>query len=142
MYLQVQCTFRANLTMKISNSFLLRAAVAVILIMHSIPTILDGSVNQFGSLYLNTVGFNPIGVPLAWIIKLSHVACAICLLVDKYVKWASFITIVILLAGIIMLHGKEGWFVLGRGHDGVEFNFLLIVVLVTIAFPKGLTKQT
>jgi putative oxidoreductase len=32
--------------------------------------------------------------------------------------------------GIAIVHFKEGWFVVGAGRNGVEFNFLLIVVLL------------
>lgn len=124
-----------------NSTFLLRTAVAIILLTHSLPSIYTGDVNNFGNLYLNTVGFAPIGVPLAWVIKLSHVAAAICLLLDKFIKPAALVTISVLLAGIVMLHFKEGWFVVGGGRNGWEYNFLLIVVLVAIMFPKGFSKS-
>ncbi len=124
--------------MKLNSTFLLRVAVAIILIMHSVPGMLNNGVNDFGKHYLNEVGFAPLGIPLAWAIKISHVVVALCLLFEKYVKWACLITIAILIAGIIMVHAKEGWFVVGGGRNGVEFNFLLIVVLLTILFPSGL----
>jgi putative oxidoreductase len=105
--------------------------------MHSIPGILNNGVSDFGKLYLNEVGFAPLGVPLAWAIKISHVVAALCLVFERYVKWACIVTIIILIGGIIMVHAKEGWFVVGGGRNGVEFNFLLIVVLLTIMYPKG-----
>ena len=123
-----------------NSAFLLRTAVAIILLTHSLPSIYTGDVNNFGNLYLNTVGFAPIGVPLAWAIKLSHIAAAICLLLDKFIKPAAIVTISILLTGIVMVHFKEGWFVVGGGRNGWEYNFLLIVVLVSIVFPNGLRK--
>ncbi len=124
-----------------NTSFILRLAVAIILFMHSIPGMFDNGINDFGKYYLDANGFAPAGVPLAWAIKLSHVACAICLLLNKYVKWAALITILILVAGNIMVHFKEGWFVVGGGRNGVEFNFLLIAVLLALLFPKGFTKR-
>ena len=123
-----------------NSAFLLRTAVAIILLTHSLPSIYTGDVNNFGNLYLNTVGFAPVGVPLAWAIKLSHIAAAICLLLDKFIKPAAIVTISILLTGIVMVHFKEGWFVVGGGRNGWEYNFLLIVVLVSIVFPNGLRK--
>ena len=101
--------------------------------MHGIPSILTGAVNNFGNQYLNTVGFAPIGLPLAWAIKLSHVACAILLILNRYIRLAAFVTIPILVAGIIMIHAAEGWFVVGAGRNGVEFNVLLISALVYLA---------
>lgn len=118
-------------------TFILRLAVAIILFMHSIPGMFNNGINDFGNHFLNEVGFAPVGVPLAWAIKLSHVVAAICLLLNKYVKWAAVITILILVAGIVMVHFKEGWFVVGGGSNGVEFNFLLIAVLLTFMFPNG-----
>jgi putative oxidoreductase len=123
-----------------NSTFLLRLGVAIILLMHSIPGMFDGGINNFGKLYLDQIGFSPLGVPIAWAIKLSHMAAAICLLFEKYVKWASIVTIFILVMGIIMVHFREGWFVVGGGQNGVEFNFLLIIVLLTIMFPNGLRK--
>lgn len=121
-----------------SSSFLLRLAAAVILGMHSIPTILDGSVNDFGNLYLDKVGFAPFGLYVAWAVKLTHLVSVPLLLLERYLKPVALANILILVAGIIMIHYPEGWFVVGRGRNGVEFNFLLIFVLLTIMFPKGL----
>jgi putative oxidoreductase len=128
--------------MNFSNStFLLRAAVAVILLVHGAAGMFDNGVNNFGNLYLNPIGFAPFGLYLAWAIKLSHVATAACLLLEKYVKPAAIITIFILVMGIVMIHGKEGFFVIGGGRNGYEYNFLLICVLLTIMFPNGWRKK-
>ncbi len=125
-----------------ANTFLLRLAVAIILLMHSIPGMFNNGINDFGRFYLNEIGLAPMGIPLAWAIKLSHVIAAICLLLNKFVKPASIITIFILITGIILVHFKEGWFVVGGGRNGVEFNFLLIFVLMTFIFPNGLKKRS
>ena len=124
-----------------NNTFLLRFSAAIILLAHSIPGMFDNGINNFGNLYLNEIGFAPFGVLLAWLVKLSHLVAAFCLLFEKYVKWASIITIFILIAGIILVHYKEGWYVVGAGRNGIEFNFLLIFVLLTIMFPNGLSKK-
>ena len=110
--------------------------------MHSVPGIFNNGINEFGKFYLNEIGFSPLGVPIAWAIKLSHVLCSICLLLNKYVKPASIITILILIAGIILVHFKEGWYVVGGGRNGIEFNFLLICVLLTIMFPGGFKSNS
>jgi putative oxidoreductase len=128
--------------MKINHTLILRWAVAIILIMHSVPGMFNNGVNDFGNFYLNQIGFNPIGVPLAWAIKLSHLAAAICLILEKYIRWAAIITIVILLSGIVMIHYSEGWYVVGGGRNGMEFNFLLIAALLTIMFPAGLNRSS
>ncbi len=119
----------------LNNLFLLRFAIAVVLLMHAIPSIISGSVNGFGDEYLRSVGFGTMGLPLAWAVKLSHIAAAFCLLFNKFIKPAAIVTIIILIAGIIMVHAKDGWFVVGGGNNGVEFNFLLIFALLTLIYP-------
>lgn len=121
-----------------NKTLLLRFAVAVILIMHSVAGMFNNGINDFGNLYLNAVGFAPYGVLIAWLIKLSHLATAILFLLNKWIKPASIVTIFILIMGIIMVHFSEGWFVVGGGRNGVEFNFLLIFVLLAIMFPDGI----
>ena len=120
--------------------FLLRLSVALILIMHSVPGMLNNGISGFGE-YLNISGFSPVGLPLAWLIKISHVLCAVCLVLNRYVVPASMITIAILMAGIVMVHFKEGWFVVGGGQNGIEYNFLLICVLLTIMYPSYKKKE-
>lgn len=125
---------------QISPNFTLRLVVAFILIMHSIPSIVGGGVHDFGKLYLDAKGFAPLGIYIAWAIKLSHVAAAICLLINKNVRPAAWVTIFILVAGIVMVHAPEGWYVVGGGRNGVEFNVLLIAVLLYLAYPNGFQK--
>jgi putative oxidoreductase len=119
------------------KNILLRFAVAAILLTHSIPGIFNNGIHDFGKYYLDEVGFAPFGVALAWTIKLSHIVAAICLLLNKYVKLASLVTIAILITGIFMVHLKDGWYVVGAGRNGIEFNFLMIIVLLTIMFSRG-----
>ena len=117
----------------ITPTLVLRITLATVFFMHGIPSIFTGAANNFGNQYLNTVGFAPIGLPLAWAVKISHVACAILLILNRYIRPAAFVTIPILVAGIIMIHAAEGWFVVGAGRNGVEFNVLLISALVYLA---------
>ena len=122
------------------NTLILRVATAIILVIHSLPGMFNNGVNDFGNLYLNAIGFAPFGLAIAWAIKISHVIAAVLLLLNRYIKAASIVTIFVLIMGIIMIHFKEGWFVVGGGRNGVEYNFLLICVLLTIMFPNGFKK--
>ena len=122
-------------------TFLLRLAVAIILLAHGLGGMFNNGVNDFGNLYLNQIGFAPFGVYIAWAIKISHVVAAVCLVIDRYILWASIVTIFVLIMGIILVHYPEGWFVVGGGRNGVEFNFLLIFCLVTIMYPHGLAPK-
>ncbi|MCU0467245.1 MAG: hypothetical protein MUF58_01475 [Arcicella sp.] len=125
----------------IQNLSFLRIALIVIFLVHSIAGMFNNGINNFGNLYLNQVGFAPIGLPLAWAIKLSHLALVFSLLTNKYLKTNSFITIFILIAGILMIHLKDGWFVVGGGRNGVEFNFLLIMGFLSIIYPNVFNRS-
>ena len=123
-----------------NGTLLLRIAVAVILLTHSVFGIFDNGINDFGNLYLNQIGFAPFGVFIAWSIKISHMIAAVLLVLNKYIKLAGFVTIFVLIMGIILVHFQEGWFVVGGGRNGVEYNFLLIIVLLAIMYPDGYKK--
>lgn len=132
-----------NIKLLIMNgTLLLRIAVAIILLTHSIFGIFNNGINDFGNLYLNQIGFAPFGVVIAWSIKLSHIVAAVLLIWNKYIKLAGFVTIFVLIMGIILVHFQEGWFVVGGGRNGVEYNFLLIIVLLAIMYPNGFKKNT
>lgn len=131
-----------QLTTILANNFLIRLGVAVILLVHGMGGMFNNGVNNFGNLYLNAVGFAPFGLALAWAVKLSHVACAAALLLNRYVVVNAVITIFILIMGIVMIHSKEGWFVVGGGRNGVEFNFILILILAQLAFDRYKVKKS
>lgn len=124
-----------------SNTLLLRVALAIILLSHGLPGMFDGGVNAFGKLFLDQIGFAPLGLPIAWAIKISHIVCAVLLVLNKYIKPASIVTIFILIMGIVLVHFKEGWFVVGGGRNGVEYNLLLIVVFIYVMFPNELKRS-
>jgi putative oxidoreductase len=123
-----------------NSTLILRISVAIILLTHSVFGIFDNGINNFGNLYLNQIGFAPFGVFLAWSIKLSHIVAAVLLLANKYINFAAIVTILVLIMGIILVHFQEGWFVVGGGRNGMEYNFLLICVLLAIMFPNGFFK--
>ncbi len=118
------------------NLIFLRIALILVMLTHSLSGMFDGSINGFGTQYLDKVGFAPIGLPLAWFIKLSHIVCALSLALDKYTKIMSWITIFILVMGIFMVHLPNGWFVVGGGTNGIEYNVVLILAFLTIIYPK------
>ncbi len=126
---------------KFNKTLLIRLPLAIILLVHGMGGMFNNGVNDFGNFYLNEIGFAPMGVYLAWAIKLSHIVCAGCLIFDRYVKWPAIITIFIWIMGIVLIHFKEGWFVVGGGRNGVEFNFLLIFVLLYIIYPSFSKKE-
>ena len=119
--------------MKINSTlFWIRISLAVIFIMHSVPGMFNGGVNDFGTQYLDVIGFYPFGIYVAWLIKLSHLVLAILLIFNRWLIVPIILTIFILIAGSILVHYESGWYVVGGGANGIEFNFLLIFVLFQV----------
>jgi putative oxidoreductase len=116
------------------NTLILRIAVAIIFLTHSVFGMLNNGINDFGNLFLNQIGFAPFGIPIAWTVKLTHFFGAFLLLFNKFIKPVCILNIIILIMGIVLVHYQEGWFVVGGGRNGMEYNFLLICVLISIYF--------
>jgi len=123
------------------RTLLIRIPLAVILLAHSVPGMVDGGVNDFGDLFLNNIGFAPFGILIAWVIKASHVVCAVLLLLNKYIKAAAVCTIFILVMGIVLIHWREGWFVVGGGRNGIEYNFLMVFLFVYLFFDRNIQES-
>ncbi|MBL1222978.1 DoxX family protein [Chryseobacterium sp. L7] len=120
------------------QNFYLRSALSVILLMHSVVSIFSGDVNDFGRLYLDTIGFSPFGIYLAWTVKLIHLFSVFLIWSDRYVKAVSVAHILILMLGIYLVHWQNGWYVVGGGTNGIEFNVLLICCFLQLIFTKYL----
>jgi putative oxidoreductase len=107
--------------------------------MHGIPSFVEMSVIDFGKGLEEDFGF--MGIPIAITVKLIHVVTIFALLLNKYLKPLAVLNIIVFIAGIIMIHAYSGWYVVGGGSNGVEFNFLLIFSFATFLFPEGLVKK-
>ena len=109
---------------------IVRIGVAVLLGIHGYARAFTGGVEPFGG-FLESKGF-PAGVALAWAITIFEMAGAILLVLGRYVRIVAAGFITILTMGIILVHGAEGWFVVGGGRNGVEFSVLLISCLLAL----------
>lgn len=117
------------------KNFFLRLALSVILLMHSVISIFSGDVNNFGLQFLNGIGFSPLGLYIAWAVKLTHLVSVPLLWSDRYIKPVAICNILIFVFGIYYVHWQNGWFVVGGGTNGIEFNFLLIFCFLNLMFP-------
>jgi putative oxidoreductase len=57
--------FNTLIIQTMNGILLLRIAVALILLTHSVFGMFNNGINDFGNLYLNQIGFAPFGVFLA-----------------------------------------------------------------------------
>ena len=116
-----------------------RVVVAVLLGIHGWNRIVSPGGPWFSSMlgfggWLSSLGF-PFGVAIATAITLGEVVGSLCLALGRFVVPACVMHGAILVAGIVMIHGRNGWFVVGAGRNGVEFSVLLLGCLVAIALP-------
>ncbi|SDI96342.1 DoxX family protein [Chryseobacterium jejuense] len=123
------------------KNYFLRCALSVILLMHSAISIFSGDVNNFGINYLDNIGFSPIGLYLAWIIKLIHLVSVFLIWRDQFIKPVALCNIVIFALGIYYIHWGNGWFVVGGGTNGIEFNVLLIFSFINLILPEFRLKN-
>jgi putative oxidoreductase len=117
---------------------LLRLVLALLIFIHGAARIAYGSVDDFGG-FLSASGF-PLGFYVAWAITLFEIVGSVLLAVGYYAWIIAAVFIVELAAGIVLIHYKEGWFVVGHGRNGVEYSILLIAAFLTIAaanFKRG-----
>jgi len=109
----------------------LRITVALLMLIHGIARIYFGIVDDFGE-FLTLNNF-PLGFYLAWAITMFEIVGSVLLAIGRYVAPLAIIFAVHLLCGILLVHLKEGWFVVGAGKNGAEYSVLLIAVFITLA---------
>jgi putative oxidoreductase len=118
------------------KNFFLRSALSVILMMHSVISIFSGDVNNFGHIYLDSIGFYPAGVYIAWALKLTHLVSVPLIWIDRWIKPVAISNILIFAFGIYYVHWQNGWFVVGGGTNGIEFSILLIFCFFNLMYPE------
>jgi putative oxidoreductase len=108
-----------------------RVVVSLLLIIHGIVRWYAGGVDDFG-VFLNTQGFI-VGVAVAWFLTITEIVGGILMAAGILPVWFAFFFLIELICGLLLVHGKEGWFVVGYGRNGSEYSVLLIFSLILIA---------
>ncbi len=109
---------------------LLRFVLAALMLIHGVARIVLGGVAPFGE-FLASKGL-PFGTALALLITLFELAGSGMLFLRKYVVLIALLFALELLAGIFLVHGPEGWFVVGAGRNGMEYSVLLIAGFIAL----------
>ncbi len=110
----------------------LRVAVSLLLIVHGVARLTLGIVDDFG-VFLDAVGL-PLGAALAWAITATEIAGGAVLAAGRWVRPLALYFAAQLVMGIVLVHAREGWFVVGAGRNGMEYSVLLIAVLLAVAY--------
>lgn len=106
---------------------IVRVAAAGNMLIHGISRVVTGGVAPFDG-YLTSLGFPPYS---AFIITAFELIAAILIIINRWTSILSIVFCVELVTGIILVHGPEGWFVVGHGRNGAEYNVLLILCFVS-----------
>lgn len=96
----------------------LRISLAVVFLSHAIVRITGGTIDRFAGL-LNAKGL-VIGHVLVWSITVFELVCGLLLALGYFTKWISAGFVGLLLAGIVLIHAGQGWFVGDHGTGGVN----------------------
>ena len=115
---------------------ILRAAVAAIFVIHGIARARLGIVGDFGG-FLTATGF-PAGVAIAWLLTIVEIAGGLALAAGLAVRPLAAWFAVQILAGIALVHGPAGWFVVGAGRNGAEYSALILVCLAVIVLTDAI----
>lgn len=109
----------------------LRVVLGVIFVAHGWPKLTGGMEMTAGF-------FGELGIPaptlVAWAVALLETVGGLALIVGFLVTPASILLSIHMLAGIILVHSKNGFYVVGNGSNGVEFGLLLIASMVALVF--------
>ncbi|MET0620904.1 MAG: DoxX family protein [Thermoanaerobaculia bacterium] len=127
---------------------IVRVAAAATMIIHGTFRVFDGGVSGFGQ-FLGSQGL-PAGVAVAWLLTIVEIAGGLLLVAGRFVRPLCAWFILELLAGVVMVHFREGWFVVGGGRNGFEYSTFLIVCFAAVALdaaaarpdPAGAAAQT
>lgn len=111
---------------------ILRVVTAVVFIAHGSTKLFGGGVAGTGDFFAG-LGIRLPGL-MAWVITLLECFGGLALLVGLLVTPIAILLAVHMLAGIVLVHAANGFFVIGPGQGGIELNLLLIAALLALVF--------
>lgn len=109
---------------------ILRVVIGVVFVAHGAPKLFGGGVEGLTQL------LGQLGVPLtgltAWVVTLLEFFGGLALIVGFLVVPVALLLSFHMLMGIVLVHAPNGFYVVGPGQGGIEFNLLLIAGLLTL----------
>jgi putative oxidoreductase len=113
---------------------LLRIVVAALLCVHGATRVYNHDVGGFAQFLASQ--HVPVAPMVAWALSLVEVAGTVALAAGFLVIPLCLWFAAELAVGIVMVHARHGWFVVGGGTGGVEYSVLLIAALLSIALMR------
>ena len=117
----------------------MRLTLAVLIAVHGWTRLLGGGVAPFGH-WLDSQGL-PFGFALAACVTGIEVIGTLLLAARRVVFPLTLLYATIYIAGIILVHAPEGWFVVGKGRNGVEFSILLVIALLCVGLQHAPARR-
>ena len=108
----------------------LRMMMGIIFILHAAVRVYNNTLPGFGD-FLDAKGF-PFGFYLAWAVTLFELIGGVLMFLRYFVRVFCVGEIIILITGIVTVHAENGWFVVGRSLNGIEYSIVLITILSAI----------
>lgn len=109
----------------------LRVVIGLVFITHGMPKLIAGASGIGGML-------SQAGIPLAgflgWAVTLLEVGGGALFALGIWTRPIALLLTLHLAAGIGLVHAPQGWFVVGPGQGGIEYNVVLIAALVAVSF--------
>lgn len=107
----------------------LRVVTGLIFLMHGYPKLfggIEGTAEFFGSIGI------PLATVAAWGIALLETFGGLALILGLFVTPVAILFAIHMLTGIFLVHLPNGFYVIGPGQGGLEFNLLLIASMLVL----------
>jgi len=116
-----------------------RIILSLLLITHGVVRLLIGGAPHFGT-YLSGEGI-PAGTFVAYALTFFEIIGGCLLALRVFSRWIIPVFLLEIILGLVMVHAKEGWFVVGYGRNGSEYSVLIIVSLVLVWFSEDIFEK-
>lgn len=109
---------------------ILRVVIGVIFVAHGAHKLFETGVPPTAE-FLGSLGV-PAAAAAAWLVTLLEFVGGLSLIVGFLVTPVSLLFCIHMLTGIVLVHAANGFYVIGPGQGGIEFNLLLIAGLLAL----------
>lgn len=111
---------------------ILRVVIGVIFVAHGAHKLFVSGVPPIAD-FFGSIGI-PAAAAAAWLVTLLEFVGGLALVVGFMVTPVSLLFCVHMLTGLVLVHAPNGFWVIGPGQGGIEFNLALIAGLLALVF--------
>ncbi len=108
----------------------LRMMMGIVFILHAGVRVYNNTLPGFGD-FLEGKGF-PFGFYLAWAVTLFELIGGVLMFLRYFVRIFCIGEMIILITGIVIVHSENGWTIIERSLNGIEYSLVLITILTAI----------